>query len=174
MKHVVITGVSRGLGRAMALGFAADGWTVSGCGTDAVALQSLAREFGPDHHVHACDVTDPAAVEEFAIAVVKRSGPPDLLVNNAATINPNEPLWEVSPEEFSRVIDVNLKGVHHVISAFLGDDVFAKVLPRQQRLPQAGGAAAVEIATDVGKGLPTGETLQGQHHLAAGLAADFA
>jgi NAD(P)-dependent dehydrogenase (short-subunit alcohol dehydrogenase family) len=119
MKHVVITGVSRGLGRAMALGFAADGWTVSGCGTDAVALQSLAREFGPDHHVQTCDVTDPAAVEEFAIAVIARFGPPDLLLNNAATINPNKPLWEVSPDEFSRVIDVNLKGVHHVIRAFL-------------------------------------------------------
>jgi len=47
MKHVVITGASRGLGRAMAMGFAADGWGVSGCGTDIAALQSLARELGP-------------------------------------------------------------------------------------------------------------------------------
>jgi NAD(P)-dependent dehydrogenase (short-subunit alcohol dehydrogenase family) len=46
MKHVVITGVSRGLGRAMTIGFAADGWTVSGCGTDTAALQSLASELG--------------------------------------------------------------------------------------------------------------------------------
>ncbi len=119
MKHVVITGVSRGLGRAMALGFADDGWTVSGCGTDAASLQSLAKELGPDHLPHACDVTDPAAVEEFAAAVTERFGAPDLLVNNAATINPNKPLWEVTPAEFSRVIDVNLKGVHHVICAFL-------------------------------------------------------
>ncbi len=119
MKHVVITGVSRGLGRAMAMGFAADGWSVSGCGTDAAALQSLANELDPDHHVQACDVTDPAAVEEFAAAVTKRFGTPDLLFNNAATINPNKPLWEVTPEEFGRVIDVNLKGVHHVIRAYL-------------------------------------------------------
>jgi NAD(P)-dependent dehydrogenase (short-subunit alcohol dehydrogenase family) len=119
MKHVVITGVSRGLGRAMALGFAADGWSVSGCGTDAAALQSLASELGPDHLTKACDVTDPAAVEEFAAAVTERFGAPDLLVNNAATINPSKPLWEVTPGEFGRVIDVNLKGVHHVIRAFL-------------------------------------------------------
>jgi NAD(P)-dependent dehydrogenase (short-subunit alcohol dehydrogenase family) len=103
----------------MALGFAADGWTVSGCGTDAAALQSLAGELGPDHLTHACDVTDPGAVEEFAAAVIARFGPPDLLLNNAATISPNKPLWEVTPEEFSRVIDVNLKGVHLVIRAFL-------------------------------------------------------
>lgn len=119
MKHVVITGASRGLGRAMAMGFAADGWTVSGCGTDTASLQSLAGEIGPDHLMHPCDVTDPAAVEEFAAAVTGRFGAPDLLLNNAAVINPNKPLWEVPPDEFARVIDVNLKGVHHVLRAFL-------------------------------------------------------
>lgn len=119
MKHIVITGVSRGLGRAMAMGFAADGWTVSGCGTDAAALKSLAGESGTNHSLHACDVTDPAAVEEFAAVVTKLHGAPDLLLNNAATINPNKPLWEVTTDEFARVIDVNLKGVHNVIRAFL-------------------------------------------------------
>ena len=59
------------------------------------------------------------AVEAFATAATKRFGAPDLLLNNAATINPNKPLWQVSAEEFSRVIDVNLKGVHNVILAFL-------------------------------------------------------
>lgn len=102
----------------MALGFAADGWTVSGCGTDTAALQSLAKELGPDHHLQPCDVTDPGAVEAFA-AATKRFGAPDLLLNNAATINPNKPLWEVTPDEFSRVIDVNLKGVHLITRAFL-------------------------------------------------------
>jgi NAD(P)-dependent dehydrogenase (short-subunit alcohol dehydrogenase family) len=119
MKHVVITGVSRGLGRAMAIGFSAKGWNVSGCGTDVAALRSLAREVGPEPFLHACDVTDGAAVEQFAAAVTARCGAPDLLLNNAATINPNKPLWEVTGDEFSRVIDVNLKGVHLVIRAFL-------------------------------------------------------
>jgi NAD(P)-dependent dehydrogenase (short-subunit alcohol dehydrogenase family) len=119
MKNVVITGISRGLGRAMAMGFAADGWTVSGCGTDAAALQSLAQELGPNHLTHVCDVTDPDAVTAFAAIVCQHSGAPDLLLNNAATINPNKPLWEVTADEFARVVDVNLKGVHHVIRAFL-------------------------------------------------------
>jgi len=119
MKHVVVTGVSRGLGRAMAMGFAADGWKVSGCGTDAAALKALADEVGPNHLVQTCDVTNSAAVAAFATAVTNRFGSPDLLLNNAATINPNKPLWDVSAEEFARVIDVNLKGVHLVIRAFL-------------------------------------------------------
>jgi NAD(P)-dependent dehydrogenase (short-subunit alcohol dehydrogenase family) len=119
MKHVVITGVSRGLGRAMALRFAADGWVVSGCGTDPEALASVARELGENHHVQACEVTDPAAVDAFAEAAIQRFGAPDLLLNNAATIHPNKPLWEATPEEFARVIDVNLKGVHLVIRAFV-------------------------------------------------------
>lgn len=67
---------------------------------------------GQDHFLQACDVTDPAAVENFATAVIGRFGSPDLLLNNAATINPNKPLSEVSAEEFARVIAVNLKGVH--------------------------------------------------------------
>lgn len=119
MKHVVITGVTRGLGRAMAKGFAASGWSVSGCGTDAAALRSLAMELGPDHLAHACDVTDPGGMEAFAALAHTRSGAPDLLLNNAATINPNRPLWEITAEEFARVIDVNLKGVHLSIRAFL-------------------------------------------------------
>ncbi len=119
MKHIIITGASRGLGRAMALGFAADGWTVSGCGTDLAALQSLQEVLGPEHHLQPCDVTDPTAVDNFARTVTERLTPPDLLLNNAATINPNKPLWEVTANEFARVIDVNLKGVHLVIRAFL-------------------------------------------------------
>lgn len=119
MKHVVITGVSRGLGRAAALRFAADGWTVSGCGTDAAALQSLSQELGPAHLTHVCDVTDADAVAAFATSACQHSGAPDLLLNNAATINPNKPLWEASAEEFARVIDVNLKGVHLILRAFL-------------------------------------------------------
>lgn len=119
MKNVVITGVSRGLGRALAIGFRDAGWRVSGCATDAEAIRSLADELGPEHLVSCGDVTRPADVEAFATRVLDAMGAPDLLINNAAVINPNAPLWEVVAEDFSRVIDVNLKGVHNVIRAFL-------------------------------------------------------
>lgn len=119
MKHVLITGATRGLGRALALGFRDAGWRVSGCATNAAAIDALGRELGPPHFLMPCDVTSVAGVDAFAAEVMERIGAPDLLLNNAALINRNAPLWEVPPEEFSRVIDVNLKGVHLLIRAFL-------------------------------------------------------
>ena len=56
MKHVLITGCTRGLGLAMARGFAARGWTVSGCGTNASAAAALGKELGPKHPITRCDV----------------------------------------------------------------------------------------------------------------------
>ena len=119
MKVVLIIGASRGLGRALAIGFKSEGWTVSCCATDAKALRSLAGELGAGHLVLPCDVTRSDEVENFASQVLERFGAPDLLLNNAAVINRNAPLWEVTPDEFGRVIDINLKGVHLVIRAFL-------------------------------------------------------
>ena len=119
MKHVLITGASRGLGKVMALGFKEAGWKASCCATSVESTAALAAELGPEHLALPCDVTRAAEVEIFAARALERFGPPDLLVNNAAVINRNAPLWEVTPEEFSRVIDVNLKGVHLVIRALL-------------------------------------------------------
>ena len=119
MKHVVITGCTRGLGLAMARSFAARGWIVSGCGTRAAAVTALARELGDQHRVLRCDVTAPDGVAAFATDILAGPGAPDLLLNNAATINRNAPLWEVTPEDFSRVVDVNLKGIHLVCRGFL-------------------------------------------------------
>lgn len=103
----------------MTLGFARRGWIVAGCGTRPEATASLQAELGPEHLVLTCDVTDSTEVDTFAARVLAEWGTPDLLINNAAVINSNAPLWEVSAEEFSRVIDVNLKGVHHVCRAFI-------------------------------------------------------
>jgi NAD(P)-dependent dehydrogenase (short-subunit alcohol dehydrogenase family) len=119
MKHVLVTGCSRGLGLAMARGFAARGWSVSGCATDADAVATLAAKLGPAHRIRRCDVTSPDEVAAFAADILHGPGAPDLLLNNAAVISRNAPLWETSPEDFARVVDVNLKGVHLVCRAFL-------------------------------------------------------
>jgi NAD(P)-dependent dehydrogenase (short-subunit alcohol dehydrogenase family) len=119
MKHLVITGATRGLGRELALGFAKNQWVVSACGTSPEALETLRAELPDPHFVHPCDVTSAEEVGAFARAALDRQGPPDMLVNNAALINRPAMLWEVPPEEFSRVVDVNLKGVHLVLRAFL-------------------------------------------------------
>lgn len=119
MKHVLITGCTRGLGLAMARSFASRGWTVSGCGTNVSAVSRLSAELGGNHFIRTCDVSLSAATTAFAGEIINGPGAPDLLLNNAAVINPNAPLWEVSPEDFSRVIDVNLKGIHLILRQFI-------------------------------------------------------
>lgn len=118
-KVVCITGCTRGLGRAMAERFAADGWTVAGCGRTEEAIGQLRSDLPEPHVFHTCDVTDSESVSDFSERVLTALGAPDLLLNNAATINANAPLWQVSEEEFSQVIDVNIKGVHTMIRNFL-------------------------------------------------------
>lgn len=118
-KSVVITGCTRGLGLAMARAFARRGWTVSGCGTNPDSVAALAAELGEGHYVDRCDVTDAADVTRFSGQVLARHGPPDLLVNNAAVVNRNAPLWEIGEEEFSRILAVNIGGIHRVCRAFL-------------------------------------------------------
>ncbi|MCW1884750.1 SDR family oxidoreductase [Luteolibacter flavescens] len=119
MKHVLITGCTRGLGLAMARSFAAKGWTVSGCGTNPIRVDVLAAELGEKHRVVRTDVSSESGVADFARDILAGPGAPDLLINNAAIINRNAALWEVSAEEFSRVLDVNLKGIHLVLREFL-------------------------------------------------------
>jgi NAD(P)-dependent dehydrogenase (short-subunit alcohol dehydrogenase family) len=115
---VVITGVTRGLGRAMAEEFIKGGHTVAGCGRSSAAVDELAKRFGAPHDFRVVDVTSDADVAVWAREVTSKVGVPDLLLNNAALINGNAPLWEVPAGEFSRVIDVNIKGVANVIRHF--------------------------------------------------------
>jgi NAD(P)-dependent dehydrogenase (short-subunit alcohol dehydrogenase family) len=65
------------------------------------------------------DVADYEAVERFASGAVEKLGSPRFLVNNAAVINANAPLWEVGVEEFARLMQINVNGTFHVIRAFL-------------------------------------------------------
>jgi NAD(P)-dependent dehydrogenase (short-subunit alcohol dehydrogenase family) len=118
-KVIVLTGVSRGLGLAMAEGFIALGHTVIGCARSAAALEKLRAQHPKPHVFDTVDVTNESAVQKWAGETIKRHGAPDLLINNAALINRNAALWHVSGEEFSRVIDVNIKGVANVIRHFV-------------------------------------------------------
>ncbi len=102
----------------MAKGLAAAGRTVAGCGRDAARLDELARELGRPHDFQPVDVRT-GDVGEWALRLMEAGGPPDLLINNAGVINQPAPLWRVPPEEFSRVVDVNLLGVYNVLRAFL-------------------------------------------------------
>ncbi len=109
-KTVVITGCTRGLGRAMISHFIDAGWLVIGCGRNQAQIADLCHEFISPHHFQVCDVSSENDVAAFCTAILQKIGPPDLVLNNAAIINPNAPLWETSAEDFSRIIDINIKG----------------------------------------------------------------
>lgn len=115
---VVLTGVTRGLGRAMTNGFIQAGCRVAGCGRSADRIAELQDEHGSPHRFAVVDVRDDAAVQSWASEVLAECGPPDLLINNAALINRNAALWDVPAGEFSDVVDVNIKGVANVIRHF--------------------------------------------------------
>jgi NAD(P)-dependent dehydrogenase (short-subunit alcohol dehydrogenase family) len=118
-RTIVVTGVSRGLGRAMTEGFIERGHTVAGCCRSASAVKQLRKAFPAPHRFDAVDVADDAQVKAWAAAVLDELGPPDLLVNNAAIINANAPLWKVPADDFSRVVDVNVKGTFHLLRHFV-------------------------------------------------------
>lgn len=116
---VLITGVSRGLGRALAEEFARLGHVVVGCGRSRRALAELQAQLGTPHRCDCVDVADDAAVKAWAAEVLKSHGAPELLLNNAALINRNAPLWQVPAREFDALIDINVKGVANVIRRFV-------------------------------------------------------
>jgi NAD(P)-dependent dehydrogenase (short-subunit alcohol dehydrogenase family) len=117
-KVVLITGVTRGLGLAMAEKFIALNHTVLGCGRSKSAIEKLRHAHPKPHDFDVVDVADDNQARAWAERLLKSHGPPDLLVNNAAIINKNAVLWKVPRDEFDQVIDVNLKGVTNVIRHF--------------------------------------------------------
>lgn len=118
-KRIVITGATRGLGKALVAKFAEMGHIVIGCGRSRQRVEELTRQFGPPHAFDVVDVADDAAVARWAEAVLASHGPPDLLINNAALMNRLDKLWNLSADDFDPVIDVNIKGVANVIRHFV-------------------------------------------------------
>lgn len=116
---ILITGVSRGLGRAMVAEFARLGYVVVGCARSAKAVDGLRKGFAPPHDFQVVDVASDSEVKAWAKRVLKSHGPPDLLLNNAGVANQLAPLWQVDTQEFSDVIDINIKGVANVIRHFV-------------------------------------------------------
>ncbi|MBI2299074.1 MAG: SDR family oxidoreductase [Armatimonadetes bacterium] len=108
-KLAVITGGSKGLGRSIALGFAQAGATVVVCSRDLAACEAAAAEIAAvtGQPARGCevDVTDEASVA----ALFDSAGEVDVLVNSAG-INIRHPIEDYPPEEYRRVVDVNLNG----------------------------------------------------------------
>ena len=116
--RILITGVTRGLGRALAEWYIAHGHTVIGCGRSAEILNLRFTHPAP-HDFTAVDVTEENRVALWSEKVLAAHGPPDFLINNAALMTTPAPLWQVPAAEFNKLIDVNIKGVANVIRHFV-------------------------------------------------------
>ena len=117
-RTVLITGVTRGCGRALAEEFIRLGHVVLGCSRSRNGIVELQFQYSAPHDFEIVDVTDDRQVKAWADRVLKSHGAPDLLLNNAGLINRNAPLWRVGADEFSAVVDVNLKGTANIIRHF--------------------------------------------------------
>lgn len=117
----VVTGAGRGIGAAIASRLAGLGATVLLCGRTRSHLQTTAdaiRKDGGRAEIMECDLTVLAAVERLASHVRERLQRVDILVNNAGIGGFGGPLYELSPEEWDRILNTNLRGVYYAIRAF--------------------------------------------------------
>jgi NAD(P)-dependent dehydrogenase (short-subunit alcohol dehydrogenase family) len=116
-KVAVVTGGASGLGRAMALGFAAEGAGVLVADRDQAGAVAVAAEIGAGRGLGlAVDVTEQAAVEAMAAAALEHLGGLDVLINSAG-IGEQTPFLDQTPEEFERIVAVNLTGTYRCIKA---------------------------------------------------------
>jgi NAD(P)-dependent dehydrogenase (short-subunit alcohol dehydrogenase family) len=111
-RRAVITGGAQGFGRAIAERFQQSGARVALWDRDSDVLQTAARELKASGEVHTTlvDVTDAAGVEAAAADTLGRLGGIDILVANAGIAGPTLPTWEYPPDEWRRVIDIDLTG----------------------------------------------------------------
>lgn len=106
---VIVTGASRGIGRAIATGFAAEGAKVACIATTIANAQATADIIGTSARAYALDVSDSAAVDDVFGQIEKDLGTPSVLVNNAG-ITRDQLIMRMKDDDFDRVIAVNLRG----------------------------------------------------------------
>lgn len=108
-RRAIVTGGAQGIGRAIAERLLASGASVSLWDQDFGLAERTAAELGA--HAAAVDVTDAASVEQAVRRTEADLGPIDILVANAGISGPNLKLWEYPPEEWRRVLEIDLVGV---------------------------------------------------------------
>lgn len=129
-KVVLVTGASRGIGRAIALRLATEKARLAICARDPAALAQVAREAealsGEEVLSRTFDLAGEKAIADFCGAVRSRMGTPDILINNAG-FNPRKaPIWEVTSDELDSLLAVNFKAPFLFIRQILPEMVQRK------------------------------------------------
>lgn len=121
-KRVLLTGGSRGIGRAIVLGLAQAGASVAACynreSEDVERLRGELEEIGGASYLAQADISDPASVERFVSDARETFGGLDALINNAGIVS-HKTIDQLELDEWRRVIDTNLTAVYLVTKAAL-------------------------------------------------------
>ncbi|WP_457673339.1 3-oxoacyl-ACP reductase FabG [Thiolapillus sp.] len=144
----LVTGASRGIGRAIATRLGADGMTVIGTATSdggAQAISDYFREAGIDGEGMKLDVSDADSVNEVVSAIADKYGAVTVLVNNAGITRDNL-LMRMKPEEWDAVINTNLSSLYRVCKACI------------RGMMKARGGRIINIASVVGNSGNAGQT----------------
>ena len=111
----IVTGASRGIGRAIAEVFVREGAQVVICGRKQETLDQAAREMGPAVKPVACHVGRLGEIESMVEAATRELGRIDILVNNAGTNLAQGPCLERSEAEFDKMVEINLKSAFRLV-----------------------------------------------------------
>jgi NAD(P)-dependent dehydrogenase (short-subunit alcohol dehydrogenase family) len=122
-RTALVTGASRGIGKAIALGLASAGADVAVLARSTTDLEEVAgsiEQYGRRALVLTCDVGDPEQIGRAATTTLSEFGGLDILVNNAGGIGHAGPFLDLEPDDWSRVLRVNLESTIRLCHAFGG------------------------------------------------------
>jgi NADP-dependent 3-hydroxy acid dehydrogenase YdfG len=137
-KTAVITGAGSGVGAAVAIALAKQGWRVALLGRRREALESVAAQI-PGALVIPCDVGNADAVAEMGKRVLAEFGSVEALVNAAGTNVPNRALEVLTNADYHEMMNANLNGAYYCVQAFL------------PQMRERGSGTIVNIVSDAGK-----------------------
>ncbi len=124
---VLITGGTRGLGRASIQKWLSEGWCVATCARNEVELARLEAELNnPNLLTQVLDVADANAVRGFVEHVLGRWSKVDVLINNASILGPHEPIAAYPEETWREVMEINLNGAFYFAKAVLPPMIAAR------------------------------------------------
>jgi NADP-dependent 3-hydroxy acid dehydrogenase YdfG len=139
-KTCVVTGAGSGVGRAVALKLAGQGWRVALIGRRKAALEETQKMSGnPETLVVPCDIGNETAVEAATRTILDRFGEVEALVNSAGTNVPRRSLAELTHKDYAEMIGTNLNGAFYCVQAFLPG------------MRSRGSGTIINIISDAGK-----------------------
>ena len=129
-KFIVVTGGSRGIGKAIVIKFAAEGFHVITCSRDEEALNALKKEIEGENtgikvHIKKSDLTQKTEVDEFGEFVLNHTSSIDVLVNNTGTYIPSE-IHKEEDGTLEKLIDTNLYSAYYLTRALIGNMIERK------------------------------------------------